>query len=34
MFEAKRGAWAMFQFLVRERLLDEGIRVGADGRLL
>jgi Homing endonuclease associated repeat len=34
MFEAKRGAWATFQFLVRERLLDEGIRVGADGRLL
>jgi hypothetical protein len=34
MFEAKRGAWAMFQFLVRERLLDEGIRVGTDGRLL
>jgi Homing endonuclease associated repeat len=34
MFEAKRGAWATFQFLVRERLLDEGLRVGADGRLL
>jgi hypothetical protein len=34
MFEAKRGAWATFQFLVRERLLEEGIRVGADGRLL
>jgi hypothetical protein len=34
MFEAKRGAWATFQFLVRERLMDEGIRVGTDGRLL
>ena len=34
MFEAKRGAWATFQFLVRERLLDEGIGVGPDGRLL
>jgi hypothetical protein len=34
MFEAKRGAWAMFQFLVRERLLEERIRVGTDGRLL
>jgi Homing endonuclease associated repeat len=34
MFEAKRGAWATFQFLVRERLLDEGIRVAADGRLV
>src|SRR6476620_1841832 len=25
MFEARRGAWATFQFLVRERLLDEGV---------
>src|SRR5204862_3176486 len=24
MFEARRGAWATFQFLVRERLLEEG----------
>ncbi len=24
MFESRRGAWATFQFLVRERLLDDG----------
>ena len=29
MFEARRGAWATFQFLVRERLLDEGATVAA-----
>ena len=31
MFEARRGAWATFQFLVRERLLDEAASVEADG---
>jgi hypothetical protein len=31
MFEARRGAWATFQFLVRERLLDEGSTVEPDG---
>src|SRR5262249_44348774 len=31
LFEARRGAWATFQFLVRERLLDEGATVEADG---
>jgi Homing endonuclease associated repeat len=34
MFDAKRGAWATFQFLIRERLLDEGVEVATDGRLL
>ena len=34
MFDAKRGAWATFQYLVRERLLDEGAKVAPDGRLL
>jgi hypothetical protein len=33
MFEARRGAWATFQFLVRERLLDEGVSVETDGTL-
>jgi hypothetical protein len=33
MFDAKRGAWATFQYLVRERLLAEGVTVAADGRL-
>jgi hypothetical protein len=31
MFESRRGAWATFQFLIRERLLEEGTTVGADG---
>jgi len=31
MFDARRGAWATFQYLVRERLLAEGAQVGADG---
>jgi len=31
MFEARRGAWATFQFLLRERLLEEGSSVEADG---
>jgi hypothetical protein len=31
MFDARRGAWATFQYLVRERLLGEGVEVAADG---
>jgi hypothetical protein len=31
MFEARRGAWATFQYLVRERLLEEGASVTDDG---
>src|SRR6266699_7250096 len=31
MFDARRGAWATFQFLVRERLLAEGAQVAPDG---
>ena len=33
MFDAKRGAWATFQYLVRERLLAAGEEVTSDGRL-
>ena len=33
MFDAKRGAWSTFQFLVRERLGEQGVPVGTDGRL-
>jgi HNH endonuclease len=33
MFDARRGAWSTFQFLIRERLGDEGVAVGSDGRL-
>ena len=34
MFDAKRGAWATFQYLVRERLLAKGAEVTSDGRLV
>jgi len=34
MFDARRGAWATFQYLVRERLVEEGTQVATDGRLL
>jgi Homing endonuclease associated repeat len=33
MFDARRGAWATFQFLIRERLLETGVRVASDGRV-
>jgi hypothetical protein len=33
MFDARRGAWSTFQFLIRERLEDDGVEVAADGRL-
>src|SRR6059058_3531616 len=34
MLDARRGAWSTFQFLVRERLDEEGVRVATDGTLL
>jgi hypothetical protein len=33
LFEGRRGAWATFQFLVRERLREAGVDVAPDGRL-
>jgi hypothetical protein len=33
LFEAGRGAWATFQFLVAERLGEEGVGVSPEGRL-
>jgi Homing endonuclease associated repeat len=33
MFDARRGAWSTFQFLVRERLLEQGVDVAPDGTL-
>jgi len=33
LFDARRGAWATFQYLVRERLRDEGTAVREDGSL-
>jgi hypothetical protein len=32
MFDARRGAWSTFQFLIRERLADDGVAVSTDGR--
>jgi hypothetical protein len=34
MFQGRRGAWSTFQFLIRERLLESGAEVAADGRLV
>ena len=31
MFDARRGAWPTFQYLVRARLLERGAKVSADG---
>jgi hypothetical protein len=33
MFEARRGAWSTFQFLVREALANQGVDVAPDGTL-
>ena len=33
MFDARRGTWSTFQFLIRERLLESGVTVGSDGRI-
>ena len=33
MFDSRRGAWATFQFLVRRRLIDDGVDVRSDGSL-
>ncbi len=33
MFEARRGAWSTFQFLVRERLLEMDVEVAPDGSI-
>ena len=33
MFDARRGAWSTFQFLVRRRLTEQGREVASDGAL-
>jgi len=33
MFDARRGAWSTFQFLIRDRLQEAGRTVRSDGRL-
>jgi Homing endonuclease associated repeat len=33
MFDSRRGAWSTFQFLLRERLHEQGVEVAGDGGL-
>jgi hypothetical protein len=33
LFEARRGAWSTFQYLIREQLREAGVEVEPDGRL-
>jgi hypothetical protein len=33
MFDSRRGAWSTFQFLLRERLVAQGVEVAGDGTL-
>jgi hypothetical protein len=33
MFDARRGAWSTFQFLLRERLAGQGVEISLDGTL-
>jgi hypothetical protein len=33
MFDVRRGAWSTFQYLIRERLREDGYEVGRDGRI-
>jgi len=33
MFDARRGAWSTFQFLIRKRLEDTGVSVSPEGRI-
>ena len=34
MFQGRRGTWAAFQYLVRERLIEAGAEIGPDGRVV
>jgi hypothetical protein len=34
MFDARRGAWSTFQYLIRQRLDARGVGVNADGRIV
>jgi hypothetical protein len=33
MLDARRGAWSTFQFLVSERLREQGVELTSDGRV-
>ncbi len=34
MFDVRRGAWSTFQFLIAQRLRDEGADVSSDGKVM
>ncbi len=34
MFDARRGAWSTFQFLIRERLVEQGVTLDEDGAII
>jgi hypothetical protein len=33
MFDVRRGAWSTFQYLIRERLIEDGYEVSRDGKV-
>jgi hypothetical protein len=33
MFDVRRGAWSTFQFLIRERVVEDGYEIGRDGKV-
>lgn len=33
MFDSRRGAWSTFQYLIAERLREQGLEISAEGRL-
>jgi hypothetical protein len=34
MFDARRGAWSTFQYLIRSRLEERGVTISPEGRVL
>jgi hypothetical protein len=33
LFESRRGVWATFQFLIAERLREQGVKVSPEGKV-
>ena len=33
LFDSRRGAWSTFQFLIAERLREQGVDVSSEGRV-
>jgi len=34
MFDARRGAWSTFQYLIRSRLEQRGVHISPEGRVM